>query len=57
MKRLIYKILRGYLEWKYRYIQDDTCCCGDSINHSPWEGHQPVSAKQYYLNGKLEKWS
>lgn len=33
---------------------DDTCqhatvcMCGSSMDHSPWDGHQPVSMHDYY---------
>ncbi len=26
----------------------DTCCCGLSMDHSTFEGHQPVSMYYYY---------
>lgn len=24
------------------------CMCGNSMGHSPWEGHQPTSMHDYY---------
>lgn len=32
----------------------DCCMCGSSVNHSPWEGHTPISMLDYFL-GKLEE--
>ena len=26
----------------------DTCMCGGDIDHSPWEGHSPVSMWDYH---------
>jgi hypothetical protein len=31
----------------------DTCMCGDSMDHSPWEGHSPVSMYYYYNEDAL----
>lgn len=29
----------------------NVCCCGDSMDHSPWmHGHTPVSARYYYMH-------
>lgn len=31
------------------HAEKDYCMCGSPMNHSPWEGHQPVSMYDYYL--------
>lgn len=36
-------------------VDDNLCCCGDSMDHDPWEAvHSPVSARQYALQGLRE---
>lgn len=33
-----------------KIADENLCCCGDSMDHSPWDfGHQPVSMRKYML--------
>lgn len=33
----------------------DTCMCGGSMDHSPWEGHTPVSMYHYERDQLLKE--
>ena len=32
-----------------------TCMCGDSIDHSPWAGHSPVSMFDYAVSQEVDR--
>lgn len=32
-----------------------TCMCGESVDHSPWAGHSPVSMFDYAVEKEVER--
>ncbi len=48
--------LRVRIACMEQYCDDDTCMCGDLMQHSPWaHGHQPVSQYMHYVHPLVEE--
>lgn len=54
MRIFLYKIKLKYLNWKYREVPDDVCCCGGDMIHSFWENHSPKSMRAWAIECDLK---
>lgn len=44
-----------YLNWVYRFVDEDLCCCGEMISNSGCSFHCCRSAKEYAITSCVEK--